>query len=246
MSHRINLPSWVISRFLPWGMLVLLARAGDTADCSAAESSSMTHQSQMETWWSDLEKGEADASRALLAMSTQPEQTVKFLKDKLKPLKLDPVRLKAYLLRLGSSNEALWKEAFEDLEYYDPRLAMDLQTLMDRITEPLARQRLVEVLSGSKAGRLKDKTVGLRNLGKYYNFFAGPAAWGAEHEISKINISTFGGSKRKWTRAVRAIMLLGHIGTPDAVAVLKNMATGHPEAQPTRVASEVLDRLARP
>jgi hypothetical protein len=123
---------------------------------------------------------------------------------------------------------------------------MDLQTLIDKVTESPARQRLVEVLSGSKANRLEGKTVGLRNLGKYYNFFAGPAAWGAEHKISKINISSFGGSKRKWTRAVRAIVLLGHIGTPNAVAILKIMATGHPEAQPTRAAKEELDRLAVP
>jgi hypothetical protein len=246
MSHHIAFPSWMISRSLPLVMLVLLARAGDTADCGVVKSSSMTDQSQMEIWWSDLEKGEADACRALLAMSTQPEQAVKCLKDKLKPLKFDSVRLKLLLLRLGSSDEHVWNTAFEDLEYYDPRLAMDLEALMDRITEAPARQRLVEVLSGSTAGRLKDKTVGLRNLGKYYNFFAGRAAFGAEHNISKINISTFGGSKRKWTRAVRAIMLLGHIGTPDAVAILKEMATGHPEAQPTRIAKEVLDRLGKP
>ena len=38
-------------------------------------------------------------------MSTRPDQAVAFLKDKLKPLMLDSVRLKAYLLRLGSPNE---------------------------------------------------------------------------------------------------------------------------------------------
>ena len=86
----------------------------------------------METLWADLEKDEAEATRALLKMSTQPDQTVGFLKDKMKPLTLDSVRLKAYLLRLGSPNEALWKKAFEDLEYFDPRLAMDLPTSWTR------------------------------------------------------------------------------------------------------------------
>jgi hypothetical protein len=38
-------------------------------------------------------------------------------------------------------------------------------------------------------------------------------------------------------------VLLEHIGTPEAVAILKDMASGHPDAQPTRVAREALDRL---
>jgi hypothetical protein len=48
-----------------------------------------------------------------------------------------------------------------------------------------------------------------------------------------------------WTRAVRAIVLLEHIGTPGAVAILKDMATGHPDAQPTKVARDCLERLAK-
>ena len=43
---------------------------------------------------------------------------------------------------------------------------------------------------------------------------------------------------------MRAIILLEHIGSPDAVAILKDMSTGHPEAQPTRTAVEALARIA--
>jgi hypothetical protein len=50
--------------------------------------------------------------------------------------------------------------------------------------------------------------------------------------------------KRKWNQAVRAIVLLEHIGTPDALAILRDMASGHPEAQPTRTAVEALARIA--
>ena len=49
--------------------------------------------------------------------------------------------------------------------------------------------------------------------------------------------------KTKWTRAVQAITLLEHVETPDAVAILKDMATGHPLAQPTRAAKEALGRI---
>ena len=53
-----------------------------------------------------------------------------------------------------------------------------------------------------------------------------------------------GNPKKKWTRAVRAIVLLEHIGTPDAVAVLKELATGHADAQPTKAAKEAVARLS--
>ena len=41
-----------------------------------------------------------------------------------------------------------------------------------------------------------------------------------------------------------ALVPLEHIGTPEAMAILKDMGTGHPEAQRTRVARKPLDRLA--
>ncbi len=44
---------------------------------------------------------------------------------------------------------------------------------------------------------------------------------------------------------MRAILLLKHIGTPGAVAILKDMATGHPDAQPTKVARDCLERLVK-
>ena len=198
----------------------------------------------MEACWADLEKDEATASRALLKMSTRPEEAVAFLKERMKPLVLDSVKLKAYLLRLGSPNEALWKKAFEDLEYYDPRLAMDLEKLMEKVAETPTRQRLVEVLSCRDPGSLKEKKVELRKHGDFYNFVADRGAWWAEHKVSRINSNGWEVPKRKWVRAVRAIVLLEHIGTPDAVAILKEMATGHPEARPTRIAREVLERLA--
>jgi hypothetical protein len=51
-------------------------------------------------------------------------------------------------------------------------------------------------------------------------------------------------TKKKWTRAVRAVVMPEHIGTPDAEAILKDMATGHPDAYPTKVAKEALKTVA--
>jgi hypothetical protein len=201
----------------------------------------------MEVWWADLEKDETVATRAVLNMAEWREESVAFLKGKLKPLKISAFEVRALLLKLGNENEMVWKPAREVLEYFDPRLAIDLETLMDRYKESPVRQRMVEVLSDRPAGQLAGKEVILRRLGRGdgFNFFARPdfGSWWAEHRVERINDSRGGNPKKKWTRAVRAILVLEHIGTPGAVALLKDMAAGHPDAQPTRVAKEALVSL---
>ncbi len=203
---------------------------------------------RIESLWADLEKGDLEASRALLNLSARPRDAVDFLKRKLKPLKLSSGQAKALLLKLGNGEESVWKPAFEELEYFDPRLAIDLQILMDRYKEAPGRQRMVEVLSGREAGQLAGKEVSLRPVGQDgFNFFAQPnfGSWWAEHKIERINSHVHRTDKKKWTRAVRAIVLLEYLGTPDAEEILKDMAKGHPDAQPTKVAKEALKTLAR-
>jgi hypothetical protein len=200
----------------------------------------------MDAWWVDLEKGDTAATRALLNLSDRPKDTVAFLGKKMKPLTISSGQVKALLLKLGSGNDEVWKPAFEELEYFDPRLAINLQTLMDRYTETPARQRMVEVLSGREAGSLKGKDIKLRKFGgpDDFNFTADNGSWWAENRVERLDSEYGDNTKWKWKRAVRAMMLLEHIGTPDAAAILKGMATGHPDAHPTKVAKEALERIA--
>jgi hypothetical protein len=219
----------------------------------------------MEALWADLEKDEITATRALLNLADRRDEMVTFLKAKMRPLKITDAEVRALLLKLGSENPNIWRPAFEELEYFDPRLAIDLETLMDRYKEAPARQRMVEILSGWEAGQLAGKEIRLRRLlGRHeFNFIAQPlsVSWWAEHRIDRINIHSPDNIKKhpvdrnnvpapdnfrkKWTRAVLAIVLLEHIGTPGAVAILKDMATGHPDAQPTKVARGCLERVGK-
>jgi hypothetical protein len=104
---------------------------------------------------------------------------------------------------------------------------------------------MVAVMSGRPAAQLEGKQVDLRKTANDgHNFQSRPGgSWWAEVEVSLINSTPTRNPKSKWTRAVRAIALLEHIGTPDAIAVLKEMSGGHPLAQPTRVAREALERI---
>lgn len=200
---------------------------------------------RMEALWVDLEKGNAEASRALLKLADHPKETVVFLRDKVTPLKVSPERVRELLGDLGSEDEKTWKKAFEELGYYDPRLAIDLATLMTDVTESPTRQRMVAVLSGRNPKDLEGKTVSVRPVGNEgFNFFDGSGSWWAEHRVDRLNAGWLNGGMKKWTRATRAVILLEHIGTPEAVDILKNMATGHPDAHPTKEAKAAVERLA--
>jgi hypothetical protein len=202
------------------------------------------HDKQLEAWWIDLEKGEVEASRALLDLYDHAQQAVPFLKDKLKPLKISSGQVKTLLLKLNSANENLWKTAFAELEYFDPRLAIELPELMERVKDSPGRQRMVEVLSERDAGSLKGKEIEIRPVGEGFNFFSrGEGSWWAEPKVSKINSDRYSTFKRKWTRAERAIVLLEQVGSPEAVSILKAMAAGHPEASPTKLAKDALERV---
>ena len=218
-----------------------------SVNCSSSAAGPATaDEKQMEAWWVDLEKGDTAATRALLNLSDRPKESVAFLQKKMKPLTISSGQVKALLLKLGNGNDSVWKPAFEELEYFDPRLAIDLQTLMDRYTESPTRQRMVEILSGREAGSLKGKNVQLRKFGgpDDFNFFAENGSWWAENRVERISSDFWRNTKKKWTRAVRAIVFLEHVGTPDATAILKDMATGHPDAYPTKVAKEALKTVA--
>jgi hypothetical protein len=88
--------------------------------------------------------------------------------------------------------------------------------------------------------------VTLRKTGDdSYNFSSGNGSWWAEHKIERLKNQGWGNPKKKWTRALRAISLLEFFGTPEAIAILEDMATGHRDAHPTIVAKESLDRLQK-
>src|SRR6476659_5875040 len=115
---------------------------------------------ELEELWSDLAGDEVTASRALLKLSARPKESVEMCAEKLKPLKIDEKRVRTLLADLGNEDERKWKAAVEELEYFDPRLAIDLPTLMDEVTDRVPRARLVAILSGDRpAARLLEQNV---------------------------------------------------------------------------------------
>jgi hypothetical protein len=225
-------------------LTILMQASSRTTLADAPATQPSVEPKQMESWWEDLAKGDPEASRALLHFAAMPMQSVAFMKEHLLRLKISDEVMNKLLTDLGSDDELVWKSAFEQLEYFDPRLNKDLPTLMDDVADPPARNRLVALLCDEPADTYTGKHIRLTPSGGVigeYNFVAGNSAWWAEGKVSNLS----GGpvwerGKKKWTRAVRAIVLLENIGTPDAMAIVRDMATGNEDAQPTKVAKQVL------
>jgi hypothetical protein len=52
-------------------------------------------------------------------------------------------------------------------------------------------------------------------------------------------------ARQEWERLKRAMMILEHLGTPDAKKVLEAMAAGHEDAGPTVAAKDAVERLKK-
>ena len=214
---------------MAWGFLY-----GYRGLAAPASREACADNKQLEGYWVELEKGEVEASRAVLELYDRAKEAVPFLKLKLKALKITSGQAKALLFKLNSGDRHLWKTAFEELEYLDPRLAIGLPEMMERVTESPGRQRLVEVLSEREPSSLAGKEINLVPVGEGFNFFGAARVRGGPSQRSRISITTAGAHSKGSGPGPSAIVLLEHIGTPEAVAILKDMAAGHPDAVPTK------------
>ena len=200
---------------------------------------------ELEKLWTDLYGSDPAATNAAITLFRNADVSVPFLDEKLLALKLAPDECRQLLKDLGSNEEAEWKAAWNRLDDLDPRLAIDLPTLMDEVKDALSRTRMVELCSDRAADSLAGKDVTLRAVGADgYNFVAG-GSWWAEHRIDRIGNSPWK-PKKAWTRAARCVAILEQIGNKGAIKVLVKLAGGHPDAFPTKGARESVLRLKDP
>jgi hypothetical protein len=220
-------------------LAMMLVLCGSSLLTRSVRAEDLTDE-QMQSCWDDLLKGDPEASRALLKMSASPTKAVEFLKSRVKPLKVDAEQVNKWIKDLESDDEDVWKPAWEKLDYFDPRLAIPLQTLMADVSNLNSRSRLVELMSGRPQGAFAGKAVKYREFADGANFSVDDGSFWAEKDVSRIGLIE---PKPLWARLTRAVVLLEHIGSPEAIAILKDMATGNPEAGPTNVAATALEKL---
>jgi hypothetical protein len=206
-------------------------------------------ESQLERWWEDLAKQEPKASTALLKLSSYPEQTLNLLKKKLYRLELDDKRFLKLLADLGSKDEKVARAADAEFRKYDPRLAKDIPNLFFKSMDELTTMRLVAILEDKEFGIYEKKGKPEITLQPHDSQIRITLRWPInKEEFEEVSSWIFAISpewtvKKDWQCMQRAIALLEIFNSPEAIAILKDIAKGHKHAAPTKAAFEVLGRM---
>ena len=214
---------------------------------AAAATQPAEGEQAMEGWWEDMGKEGPAAWRAELKFAARPAEATAFFKTKLVPLKISEEEVEGLMEKLGSENEAEWKSAAAKMAYFDPRLAVEVKVLMEEAMDPVENARLVEVLLDAPPGACAGRTFKFMKFGKdnYGLMDVGrKSTMGVAWEVSQIDQGARS-HKSQWRRAARAEVVLGSFGTAEAKGIFQAMATGHEEAEPTRVAVEELERMGK-
>lgn len=205
---------------------------------------------RLSTLWDDLaSEDDAKASRALLALAATPAETVALLEARLVPIEVDAVRVKKLIEQLDDDDFDRREIASRELEYLDRFAKPHLRKALEGKPSPETRKRLTALLERlppedkekQEAPKLMGRNVSISNRngeieltidGKKVNLAAM-----AKPVVYPVNV--------QWLRAVRAVVLLESVGTPEARAVLKKMAGGVKGAKPTDEAKAALERLRK-
>jgi hypothetical protein len=226
-------------------LAVPMARAADqTADRLKA--------TPQENLWADLASAdEATAARALLMLAKNPQDTLAYLKTNLPPVKADPKRVAQLIADLDSNQFATRQKAGEELEYLGKYIKNDLEKALASAQGIETKQRIQQLVDrlpkdikdpkpAQAAGQAGQNVQIIQANGRRRIIINGVDIDGAP-----MGPATPIGPSMYWVRAVRAVALLEHIGTPEAKQLLDTLAAGEAEALPTQQAKAALDRLSK-
>ena len=198
-----------------------------------------------------------------------PAQTLAFIKTKLAPLKLDKKRADQLVAKLFGDKEAEWKGAVAEFAKVDIRLAYPVQDAWNLARTDDQRTKMAMVLLFDGAKDCEDlryfdveqlpavpkpelPSDGVERSGLSFKLIrkeGAPAEMIERHKNHPIKEFALGGladlNEFVWHPHASAIHLLEAIGTPEALALIADMATGHPDAAPTKVAKDMLKRRNR-
>ncbi|MEO2088808.1 MAG: hypothetical protein ABGY75_04810 [Gemmataceae bacterium] len=227
-----------------------------TADSRMAAGLRMLH------FW-QRPRGEPLNPADLAAFVSHPDLAVAFLKANLRPLKLTRNEGETLLARLFADDPNTVRAALRALQKPDIRAAMTLEDAWALAASPDHRGRLVLACTTAwetNIGSDLDADVGhklidyeLRNLAERamtpgWCAVAAPRPGVVEkhplvgHPIHLGNTLRDTYRNGRWEREAVGLHILDVIGTAEAVAVIQDVASGHPDAHPTTVAKWVLKR----
>ncbi len=212
--------------------------------------------SPLDSAWKDLlSPDEAVATRAALTLATQPD-AVKFLGDKLRPVKADKKLLTRLFADLGDRDFRTREAAQAELEYFGRFIKSEMEAEAKATEVPEVKERLGKLIGQidvrDKLEKMKDEKPEP----------AAPNPGGRGGSVSIMNGRVFingqevtpnarpvviekPGPPAGWVRAARGVGVLEHLATPEAVTLLERIALGEDNAPPTTHAQDALARLKR-
>lgn len=198
--------------------------------------------------WNKLGSTQADSTEAAFLL-VKHSRAMAYLKGRLKPLKMDEKEAKTLLAKLFGEEEDM-REAEKELTARSPLLAMPIKALWAEAKTNDERRRLARVLGVSTDNpQIAQAEYGLQEeldgsfLIRADTIRGGRVVGGT---VFSVCYSVAEGKyDPRWRAERRAVYVLEQIGTPEAVKVIEEMATGHPEAGPTKTAKTVLERLKK-
>ncbi|QEL14254.1 hypothetical protein [Limnoglobus roseus] len=248
--------------------VLLLISVSPLAAAPVPSSPDSTHQAY-ETLFRFLRYEGAGAARlGLLPLALKPsKEAVSFLGSKLKPVRLSEDVAKRLLADLDNGDPKVAEAAFDELSYFDVRLAMTPQQAFEIVPQGLGRQRLValfeeEPMDAFAWCKLDLGPAGIRNGGdiriethlfienlpnKPAEFKSYCDQWQNGRRMSHRVPSSVGDVHNdQWKQQSRALILLEYYGTPEAKKLIEGMTHGHPDAAPTIEAKAELKQWAVP
>ncbi|MEO2090611.1 MAG: hypothetical protein ABGY75_14090 [Gemmataceae bacterium] len=195
--------------------------------------------------WRQFWDGEPIATaRGLFALIENPE-TAALLKPKMLPIRADKKQITMWLKALNSDDEKVWKPAYHSLMYHQPLLAVSVEDQIEAVTNDAGRSRLMAVYSPDSP----NGTVRVRqdfNLTIDGERLLGVVHRGGSEAREYVTIQPLAEyTPAPWRQVRLAVLALERAKSPEAVAVLKQLADGHPAIRPTRDAKAALERLGK-
>jgi hypothetical protein len=214
-------------------------KPGETADSS-----------RLEALWADLAStDEGTAARAVLALAVTPREALPLLQKRLRGVRVDPKRVAVLLRQLDSDGFAEREAAFEELEYLGRFIQKDLQKVLEgkpTLEVKTRVQRLLALIPEAQPAPQAPEiapgsSVSVSNNNGQVTILVN----GKPLDLTPRVLPAPPGPSKQQVRAVRAVALLEHIGTPEAQQILRTLADGEDEALPTRAATAALKRLKK-
>lgn len=202
-------------------------------------------RAKLERLWADLKSWDVvTCTRAVLALIDHP-QAVPLLKEKLPPVAASKEQVTRWLKDLNGADEKARDRAFEELRYFDPRIALTVAEQIELSTSQYGRRKLHDLWFdwGNANPYIPEGTWSVQVVNEeneqVHVEFTIQQANGHGRETKVVTARPIRTASITWRAATLGVLVLDRIGTPEARRVLERLATGHPDAAPTVAAKAV-------